>query len=74
MTDLARAGVALRPTSEGVMTMAMRDPSKDGRNLSDAAFIVWTAILMVGLIILSLYAGGAPVIDAEQNLSIFAAP
>ena len=56
------------------MTMAMRDPSKDGRNLSDAAFIVWTAILMVGLIILSLYAGGAPVIDAEQNLSIFAAP
>jgi hypothetical protein len=51
------------------MAMAWRDRAKDHRTSSDLSFIVWTAIVMVGLIALSLYVSAATGIAPYQGIA-----
>jgi hypothetical protein len=52
------------------MVFPTRDPANDRRNSTDIAFIVWAAIVAVGMIVVSYALGVA----FDPALAIFAAP
>ena len=52
----------------------MDDRAKHRRSSADLAFILLASAIAVGLVVVTIALGGAPGIDPEQVLSIFAAP
>jgi hypothetical protein len=49
-------------------------PLKDRGGSSDIAFIVWAAIVSIGLIVVAYALSASPGVDPNLVMSIFAAP
>jgi hypothetical protein len=50
------------------------EPARDRRVSSDLTFIVWAAIVSIGLIVAAYALTMSPPLDPDQVLTIFAAP